>query len=278
MSMRIYLVQSLARTAGRTPSRWGMVAALLCGLTTTGCNTSGQPTASLGGSRGPTVSGPSVAFESIDGPPPGVFQQLVQKLNDEATARQLPVVSRQGPAHYRIRGYLAAHVVNNRTSYAWVWDVYDADQRRALRISGEVPGRAAGGDAWTGADDEVLRKIAQTGMDRVAAFIATPAAMASAPAAPSSTTYAMASAAPAPAADALPGPDSARQVLVRHDDFAPEASGIFRLLRPSEPASAPAADETQIASAGPGVPLPRHRAARPRPAVTLAAGPDTTQD
>ncbi|MDB5599460.1 MAG: hypothetical protein JWN71_1504 [Xanthobacteraceae bacterium] len=251
---------------------------LLCGLMTAGCNTSGQPTASLGTPRGPSASSPSVAFESIDGPPPGVFQKLVQNLNDEATARQLPVVSRQSQASYRIRGYLAAHVANNRTSFAWVWDVYDAEQRRALRISGEVPGRAVGGDAWTGADDEVLRKIAQTGMDRVAAFIASPAAMASAPEATiGGATYAVASANTAPEADALP-----RQGLARNDDFAPEASGIFRLLRPAEPATPPAAGGTEIAAADPVVPVPRQRPASPArkstATVTLAAGPAATQD
>lgn len=249
---------------------------LLAGLMVAGCNTSGQPTASL---SAPRASGPSVAFESIDGPPPGVFQKLVQNLNDEATARQLPVVSRQGPANYRIRGYLAAHIANNRTSYTWVWDVYDAEQRRALRISGEVPGRTAGGDAWTGADDEVLRKIAQTGMDRVAAFIASPTAMASAPTPAGGTTYAMASADTAPVADALPGQDSARQAVARNDDFAPEASGIFRLLRPSEPTAVAAVEAAQTAAA---VPLPRQRAIntgkKPKAAVALAAGPDATQD
>jgi hypothetical protein len=275
--MRSCTVRNKAKATGSTHSRFGVVAAVLCGLMTAGCNTSGQPTASLGSPRGPTVSGPSVAFESIDGPPPGVFQKLVQKLNDEATARQLPVVSRQGPASYRVRGYLAAHIANNRTSFAWVWDVYDAEQRRALRISGEVPGRTAGGDAWAGADDEVLRKIAQTGMDRVAAFIATPAAMASASAPAGGQTYAVASIDTTRTTEAV-----SRQDLARHDDFAPEASGIFRLLRPSEPgpAATSPADETQVAAAT--VPLPRQRPVRTRPApttaVALAAGPDTTQD
>ena len=277
--MQSCTVASLAQTTGSAHRRLSVVAVLLCGLMTAGCNTSGQPTASLASPRGPAVSGPSVAFESIDGPPHGVFQKLVQNLNDEATARQLPVVSRQGPANYRIRGYLAAHVANNRTSYTWVWDVYDAEQRRALRISGEVPGRTAGGDAWAGADDEVLRKIAQTGMDRVAAFIASPTAMASAPAPAGGTAYGLASADTAPVADTLPGQDSSRQVFARHDDFAPEASGIFRLLRPAEPA--PAAAGTEVAAAAPAVPTPRQRPAKSSPkskAVTIAAAPVTTQD
>ena len=49
---------------------------------------------------------------------------------------------------------------------AWVWDVYDRDQQRALRLSGEEPAGKAGRDAWAAADDLVLRKIAQAGLER----------------------------------------------------------------------------------------------------------------
>ena len=37
---------------------------------------------------------------------------------------------------------------------AWVWDVYDSNQQRALRLSGEEPaGKVGRGDAWAAADD-----------------------------------------------------------------------------------------------------------------------------
>ena len=49
---------------------------------------------------------------------------------------------------------------------AWVWDVYDNNQQRALRLSGEEPAGKAGRDAWAAADDLVLRKIAQAGPQR----------------------------------------------------------------------------------------------------------------
>ena len=55
----------------------------------------------------PTGQRSTVAFESIDGPPPAVFDRLVRKLNQEAEARQVPVVTREGFAPYRIRGYVA---------------------------------------------------------------------------------------------------------------------------------------------------------------------------
>ena len=54
---------------------------------------------------------------------------------------------------------------------AWVWDVYDANQQRALRLSGEEPAGKPGRDAWSAADDMVLRKIAQAGLSGLSAMI-----------------------------------------------------------------------------------------------------------
>ena len=76
---------------------------------------------------------PTVAFESIDGPPPHVFDRMVDVLDSESRLRNLSIVSREGSASYRVRSYLAAQVSRGRTVIAWVWDVYDRDQQRALR-------------------------------------------------------------------------------------------------------------------------------------------------
>jgi len=54
---------------------------------------------------------------------------------------------------------------------AWVWDVYDRDQQRALRLSGEEPAGKAGRDPWAAADDLVLRKIAQAGLSGLSAMV-----------------------------------------------------------------------------------------------------------
>jgi len=70
-----------------------------------------------------------------------------------------------------VRSYLAAQVSRGRTVITWVWDVYDRDQQRALRLSGEEPAGKAGRDPWTAADDLVLRKIAQAGMSGLSAMI-----------------------------------------------------------------------------------------------------------
>jgi hypothetical protein len=158
-----------ARSRAKSLSRIGML--VLLGVCAAGCSSAPQgPMASA------TVHGPTVAFDSIDGPPPSIFNRLVQDLGDEAAGRQMAVVSRQGPAQYRVRGYLAALVEGKRrtTAISWVWDVYDGNQQRVVRISGEEPGSGSGRGTWAAADDGVLRRIATISMDRLAAFLAAP--------------------------------------------------------------------------------------------------------
>jgi hypothetical protein len=116
-------------------------------------------------------SGPTVAFESIDGPPPQVFDRMVGVLNSESKLRNLSIVSREAPASYRVRSYLAAQTGQGRTTIAWVWDVYDTNQQRALRLRGEEAAGNAGGDAWAAADDLVLRRIAQAGLSGLSAMV-----------------------------------------------------------------------------------------------------------
>ena len=143
-------------------------------------------------------SGATVAFESIDGPPPQVFDRMVNVLDSESKLRNLSIVSREGSASYRVRGYLSAQVSRGRTTIAWVWDVYDRDQQRALRLSGEEPAGKAGRDAWIVVDDLLLRKIAQAGLSGLSAMInGTAAEPPSSPApAPGRRGPAVASAAP----------------------------------------------------------------------------------
>jgi hypothetical protein len=129
-----------------------------------------------GGGAGNTsfasADGATVAFESIDGPPPQVFDRMVNLLDSEAKLRHLAVVSREGSAAYRVRSYLAAEIQGGKTTIAWVWDVYDRTQQRALRLSGEEPtGKPSGRDAWAAADDLVLRRIAQAGLTGLSGMI-----------------------------------------------------------------------------------------------------------
>jgi hypothetical protein len=118
-----------------------------CALMLAGCNPDNQAV-SAAQPRGATV-----AFESVDGLPPGQFRALVQDLNNEAQSRRLAVISREQSSAYRVRGYLAVKVTKRQTTITWVWDVFDQGEQRALRISGEETAKVRHRDAWAAADD-----------------------------------------------------------------------------------------------------------------------------
>jgi hypothetical protein len=154
------------RTAPRAAVA-AMLLAMACGLG--GC--AGGGAASGAYAMASSNSAPTVAFESIDGPPPQVFDRMVSVLDSESKLRNLSIVSREGASAYRVRSYLSAQVSHGRASIVWVWDVYDRDQQRALRLAGEEPAGKAGRDPWSAADDLVLRKVAQAGLSGLSGMI-----------------------------------------------------------------------------------------------------------
>ena len=185
-------------------SRFSVVGVLLLGLAVAGCSTAAHFPGTLSDARGAAI-----AFESIEGPPPHLVHRIVRDLTEEAAARQIAVVARGGPAAYRIRGYLAAHAEQGTTSIAWAWDIYDAGQRRAFRLTGEDK-TTGGRKSWAAADAQALRRIARASMDQLVVFMAgarTPAA---------------------PVPDGAPAaPQRGPSIIAGLDDFRPEAAGIL---------------------------------------------------
>ena len=213
-----------AAAARRSVARAVAAALLLtmaCGLG--GCASGGASNSfAMAGNGGPTVT-----FESIDGPPPQVFERMVNVLDSESKLRSLSIVSRENSAAYRVRSYLAAEVSHGRTVIAWVWDVYDRDQQRALRLSGEEPAGKAGRDPWTAADDLVLRRIAQAGLSGLSSMIN--------------------GTAPADAPPPAPGPAPAGK---RGPAVAAAPSPMFASLPTFLPAPSPAAGEFSVSALG----------------------------
>ena len=158
-------------------------AVLLAALALGACQTNGggtKPVAATAVSSG----NKTIAFESIDGPPEPVFNRLVADLSDQAKAQQMPVVSRGSQAAYRVRGYLAATVANGKGEVDWVWDVFDADSDRVLRVAGREkvgPGK----DVWNNLDDATVQRIAAQSLSEISTRLAggTPAGASSTPAA-----------------------------------------------------------------------------------------------
>src|SRR5262245_13643156 len=95
-----------------------------CALLLAGCQSAGDSTMSLAsGLGGARVDAPGVpiAFESIDGAPEALKSEFATALVSEAAARRLDVVPSEGPARYRLRGYLTAYQSDDgRTMLAYV--------------------------------------------------------------------------------------------------------------------------------------------------------------
>jgi hypothetical protein len=222
-----------ARSAG-IDRRYASVAVLLAGLGLTGCVNTGL-LADLIEERPNTT----IAFESIDGPPSAVFHKFVDRLKEQAGAQQLSVVV-PSQANYRVRVYFAAHDADGTTSIAWAWDVYDIERRRAFRLTGEEKAGGAGRQ-WEAADDAILQRVARASIQQFTVMSAARGGADTARASPLQST--------------APG-------FGWFDDWAPEASGIFRILRraPSPPEIAPAASRPLPPEE---VPLPNGRPAPP---------------
>jgi len=217
--------------AGWCVPRLGGLLAAACTLALAGCNPDSQAV-SAAQPRGATV-----AFESVDGMPPSQFQKLVKDLNDEAQARHLAIISREQSSAYRVRGYLAVKVTKHQTTVSWVWDVFDQEETRTLRISGEETIKGRHRDAWAAVDDAMLRRIARTSMEQLGAFLTSPAV----------------------APGTSPPPAEAQVATADVNESSPEAAGIFRISWPQvDPISTDAAETGDAENAG-EVPLPRRR-------------------
>ena len=151
-------------SARPAPSSAFLVCALAWGLAA--CQTAGSP------------MGKPIAFESIEGAPAEVRTALAGELASAASARQVELAGTGSPARYRLRGYLKAEpTADGGTALSFVWDVFDADQRRARRVTGSAPIKAAskknsGKNPWDGLDKEALARLAARSMDEIATFLA----------------------------------------------------------------------------------------------------------
>jgi hypothetical protein len=220
----------------------GVLAVAALAVSAAGC-TSSPSLSRLSLASAVPAGGATVAFESIDGPPPEVFRKLVASLNEEAGPRRIAVVSRGGAATYQIRGYVSAQVERDKTTFAWVWDVYDIEKRRALRISGAESAAGRRRDAWSAADEQVVRRMARNGLDQIAGFLSSPQ--------------------PEP----VIAPEPSLVTLVLGRDDTPEGAGIFRIFSVRDQTGA-----SPAAKAEPEAPVPPEPPkAKNRPATRSAS-------
>jgi hypothetical protein len=123
-------------------------------------------------SRSPTAApGVPIAVDSISGAPDAVRGSFTSAFSNEANARSVQIVDPATNPRFRVRGYLAAEPTEDgQTALAFVWDVYDAQKRRAQRVQGAAVARSSTGD-WSGVDQTTVSKAASESMDQIAQFL-----------------------------------------------------------------------------------------------------------
>lgn len=131
-------------------------------------------TLALGACQGSLLSGSPegvpVAVESIGGAPAPVQTALLGELATAASERKVELVGSSGDARYRVRGYISTVTEDGETRISYVWDVFDAQKRRAKRLEGSRPVALASGSI-SSLDRETLARLAQSSMDEIAEFL-----------------------------------------------------------------------------------------------------------
>jgi len=113
-----------------------------------------------------------IAVAPIEGPPEAVQSAFSDALAQAAASHQVTIAD-DGQARFRIKGYLTADTTEaGKTQLTYVWDVFDAANRRAQRITGSDQAAGDAADPWSHVDAKALQRIAGKSMDGIADFLA----------------------------------------------------------------------------------------------------------
>ncbi len=130
---------------------------------------------------GVSPGGATIAFASVEGPPPQIAAGFSDQLATAAASRAIMTTDPQS-ADYLVRGYLAAYPVDQGTAITVVWDVFDNKKRHTSRVDDTITVQGGGAeDPWGVANAAVMASIAGKSADDLAAFLSnTPEAIAAA--------------------------------------------------------------------------------------------------
>jgi hypothetical protein len=145
------------------------IAALIAPLALGGCQEVGFE-ASVPPRMAPGVP---IAVELIEGPPAEVASALNAALAQAAAEHQVTVVDDTQAPRFRLKGYVTASVAQDgKTALAYVWDVFDASNRRLQRVTGTEETAGDPADPWSRIDGKALQRLAGKSMDGIADFLA----------------------------------------------------------------------------------------------------------
>ncbi len=155
---------------------------------------------------GVSPRGASVALTSMEGAPEEAMSRFAQIFTRTVESRDI-ATTKDADAAYRVRGYLTAYSGGEGTTrFAYVWDVFERNGRRAQRLTDEVAVKGTG-DPWANLDEKALTEVAARGADDLAAFLSnTPEAIAAAAVGDVGVTVATASHAAPASPQASPRP------------------------------------------------------------------------
>jgi hypothetical protein len=115
------------------------------------------------------TGGGTVAIDSIDGLPRPVFDRLVEQMSAQAEARKLPIVSRMASPVYRAQISLSAEIEKRQGRIAWAADLFDRNQQRLVRLTGNEPVSAGRREFWQKVDDAALARLAGRMLEAIVA-------------------------------------------------------------------------------------------------------------
>ncbi len=124
--------------------------------------------------------GVRVALASLSGVPQALEPEMKDAFVAKAGQRDI-ALGDATKAAYLIRGYVTTYPAATGTTVAAVYDVFDAQKRRAQRLEDDVIVKSEGADPWSGFDAAAMDDLAARSADDLAAFlITTPEALAAA--------------------------------------------------------------------------------------------------
>jgi hypothetical protein len=116
--------------------------------------------------------GVPVALVSLEGAPENVTSRLSVSIAKQATNRDILIVGIDGKPRYQIKGYVTLQAANDAgNSLVWTFDLFDAQRKRARRISG-MEAVSARGEDWNAITDADLERVSFRALDEIAEFLA----------------------------------------------------------------------------------------------------------
>jgi hypothetical protein len=157
----------IGMAAGRTTLAAALAASALFGLA--GCNGTTGFDANANLAALP-ANATALSFVDVIAPQPDIGRRFGEALAGEARRRGFTVLPQGGNAPARqVKAWLDAYPVEGgKVAYSWVVQTSPDGRLRGERVNGAATGTTTPATAWSGLDEETLRKLAARSIDDLA--------------------------------------------------------------------------------------------------------------